>query len=182
MESALPPNWNHPHFELYDGSTDPDEHLDMYVTQVGLYTSDDALFCRVFPSSLRGDALSWFIRLLPNSVDCFQTLASKFKLQFFTSRPLQLTSSALVNVRQEKSESLRAFMKRFDKMAFKIKDLCPEVALHHLTTGALRPGPFFDSLCIEPTASLEELRRRAAKYIELEEFRFCLKSEHSRSY
>lgn len=84
--------------ELYDGFTDRDEHLDMYVTQVGLYIFNDAIFCQVFPTSLKGVALSWFTCLPPN----FRTLASKFEAQFATSRPHQLTSLVLVNVRQEK--------------------------------------------------------------------------------
>jgi len=56
MELALPPNWKNPSFELCDGSTYLDEHLDMYTTQVGLCKLD----CRVFPISLKGVALSWF--------------------------------------------------------------------------------------------------------------------------
>jgi len=101
MESTLPPNWKNPSLELYNGSIDPDEHLDMYVTQVGLYNSNDAIFCWVFPTSLKDVALSWFTRLLSNSIDKFSTLASKFEAQFATSRPHQLTSLALVNLRQK---------------------------------------------------------------------------------
>jgi len=36
---------------------------------------------------------------------------------------------------------------------------------------ALCPGPFADNLCMQPAASLDELRKRAAKYMQLEELR-----------
>jgi len=64
-------------------------------------------------------------------------------------------------------------------MTFKIKNLSLEVVLHHLII-ALRPRLFSDSLCKKPVASLDELRRRAAKYMELEEldeFRKQLREE-----
>jgi len=31
----------------YDGTTDPEEHVDVFSTQVGLYTSNDTILCRV---------------------------------------------------------------------------------------------------------------------------------------
>jgi len=42
--------------------------------------------------------------------------------------------------------------------------------MHHMLT-TLRPGPFADSLCMQPAKNLEELRRRAAKFMQLEELR-----------
>lgn len=51
-----------------------------------------------------------------------------------------------------------------------IRNLSPDVAMHHMLT-TLRPGPFAENLCMKPNASLDELRRRAAKYKQLEELR-----------
>ena len=170
LEVPLPGTWNNPTLDKYDGTTDPDEHVNAYLTQVGLHTTKDALWCQIFPTSLKGAALSWFTRLPAQSIDSFDTLATKFRAQFTTSRPHHLTSIALVNIRQEKSESLRAFMDRFSKMALDIQNLSPEVAMHHMVT-ALKPGPFSDSLCMQPATTLDELRQRATKYIQLEELK-----------
>ncbi|XP_020239059.1 uncharacterized protein LOC109818073 [Cajanus cajan] len=135
--ARLPDNWKNMTLEKFDGTTDPEEHLDAFVTQISLYTDDEAIMCKVFPTSLRGPALNWFTRLPPGSVDSFTTLSSRFVIQFATSRPHQLTSIALINIRQEKKESLRTFMERFGKMTLSIRNLDPAVAMHHLTT-ALR--------------------------------------------
>lgn len=51
-----------------------------------------------------------------------------------------------------------------------IQNLSPDVSMHHMLT-ALRPGPFADNSCIQPATSLDELRKRAAKYMQLEELR-----------
>ena len=36
---------------------------------------------------------------------------------------------------------------------------------------ALKPGPFSDSLCMQPATTLDELRQRATKYMQLEELK-----------
>ncbi|XP_068498187.1 uncharacterized protein [Phaseolus vulgaris] len=131
---------------------------------------DDAMLCRVFPTSLKGVTLSWFTKLSPNSIDSFATLVTKFETQFATSKPHHLTSIALVGIRKEKGESLRTFIDRFNKVAMSIRNLSPDVAMHHMLT-ALSPGPFADNMCMQPTASLDELRKRAAKYMQLEELK-----------
>jgi len=51
-----------------------------------------------------------------------------------------------------------------------IRNLSPDVAMHHMLT-TLRPGPFAVNLCMQPADSLDELRKRAAKYMQLEELR-----------
>nr|KYP53515.1 Transposon Ty3-I Gag-Pol polyprotein [Cajanus cajan] len=55
----------------------------------------------MFPTSLKGRALSWFTRLPANSVDSFNMLASQFSIQFATSPPHQLTSLALVSIHKQ---------------------------------------------------------------------------------
>ncbi|XP_020211736.1 uncharacterized protein LOC109796476 [Cajanus cajan] len=168
MEVPLPPAWKPLNIERYDGTSDPDEHIDAYITQINLYTNEDAIMCRVFPTSLKGAALSWYTQLPPRSVDNFNTLVRLFSAQYATSRPHHITSAALSNLRQQDDESLRHFMERFANVSVKIRNLNPEVALHSMLM-ALKPGPFVDSLCRHQPASMDELRARAAGYIQMEE-------------
>jgi len=91
--------------DCYDGTTDPNEHMDVYTMHMSLYTSDSAVLCRVFPTSLKGGALSWFERLPLNSIDCFETSVSMFGTQFVTTRPHHLSFITLVNILQERGIS-----------------------------------------------------------------------------
>nr|KYP32550.1 hypothetical protein KK1_046746 [Cajanus cajan] len=151
METPLPQGWKPLHLDRYDGTTDPDEHIDLYTTQVNLYTNNDAILCRVFPTSLKGVALNW-----------------RFTAQYATSRPHHITFSTLASLRQNDDEPLRAFMERFAATSIKIRNLNPEVALHAMLM-ALKPGPFVDSLCREAPRDMDELRACAAGYIQMEE-------------
>ena len=78
VDTPLPDNRKNLTIDKYDGSTDPDEHIAIYTTQISLYTWNDVVMCRVFPTTLRGATLSWFTRLPPLSIDCFDTLVEKF--------------------------------------------------------------------------------------------------------
>nr|KYP60611.1 hypothetical protein KK1_023018 [Cajanus cajan] len=78
METPLPQGWKPLHLDRYDGTTDPDEHIDLYATQVNLYTNNDAILCRVFSTSLKGAALNWYTQLPAESIDSFSTLVRRF--------------------------------------------------------------------------------------------------------
>nr|KYP60900.1 hypothetical protein KK1_023320 [Cajanus cajan] len=119
METPLPFRWKPLHLDRYDGTTDPDEHIDLYTIQVNLYTNEDAILCRVFPTSLKGATLNWYTQLPAESIDNFGTLVRRFTTQYATSRPHHVTPAALASLRQDKDESLRAFMERFKPLSRK---------------------------------------------------------------
>nr|KYP56539.1 hypothetical protein KK1_002780 [Cajanus cajan] len=149
METSLPRGLKPLHLDRYDGTTDPDEHIDLYTTQVNLYTNSDAILCRVFPTSLKGAALHWYTQLPAESIDSFNTLIRRFTAQYATSRPHHTTSTTLENLKQNDDEPLRTFMKRFSSISVRIQNLNPEVALHSMLM-ALKAGPFVDTLCRDP--------------------------------
>jgi len=133
----LPDKWRGLIMNLYDGSTDPDEHLNIFRTQMTLYTMDQTVWCKVVPTSLREGPLGWFTELPPNSITNFDVLEVKFTTQYATSRPHRTSSMSLLNVKQEKGETLRAFMDRFNKVCMGIRNLNPDIAMHHLVSTIL---------------------------------------------
>ena len=96
MEADIPLGWK---MERYDGTTDPDEHLDAFLTQANLYTNDDVILCRVLPTSLKGATLTWYGELPPRSIDSFNTLVKRFSVQYATNRSHRMTLTSLTNLR-----------------------------------------------------------------------------------
>jgi len=69
MEVQLPPNWKGLGMDRYDGIPSPDEHTNVYKTQMSLYTIEKSIWCKVFPTSFKGGVLSWFTQFSSDSVD-----------------------------------------------------------------------------------------------------------------
>ena len=80
MEGDIPLGWKPLNLECYDGTTDPYEHLDTFLTQANLYTNNDVILCHVFPTSLKGVALTWYSGLPPRSIDSFDTFVERFSV------------------------------------------------------------------------------------------------------
>jgi len=133
-----------------------------------LYKTDKALWCKLFPTTLQEGPLGWFTKLPTSSVGSFKDLTTKFITQYATSRPHHTSSLSLLNVKQEKGESLRAFMDRFSKVCMSIRNLMPKIAMHHLV-GAIQPGKFTENLIKRPVRDMDELRTRATKFMQIEE-------------
>ncbi|RVX00901.1 hypothetical protein CK203_026497 [Vitis vinifera] len=102
-----------PKFSTYDGINDPFDHIMHYRQLMTLDIGNDALLCKVFPASLQGQALSWFHRLPPNSVDKFRDLSEAFVGQYLCSARHKQNISTLQNIKMQDNESLREFVKRF---------------------------------------------------------------------
>ncbi|KAG5028462.1 hypothetical protein JHK87_011976 [Glycine soja] len=116
MEANIPLGWKPLNLEQYDGTTDPTEYLDAFLTQANLYTNDDVILCHVFPTSLKGATLTW-------SIDNFDTLVERFSSQYATGKSHHMTSIALASLRQADEESHKKFMDRFGRTVVQIQNL-----------------------------------------------------------
>jgi len=175
--TLLPARWEPFTLDRYTGKTDLDEHLKVYITHVALYTSQDAIFCKAFPTTLKGPTLEWFITLPPYSIDSFNVLSHMFSTHFAGSRPHQTTTIFLLGIRQEQGEPLRAFIDRFSKAALRTLHLNQEMILQCMAL-TLQPGPFANNVYLHPPASMHELKLRAVNYVRMEEMqtlhtKFC---------
>ena len=74
---------------MYDGKTDPVEHLNHYQRAMALYSHNNAQMCQAFSNTLIDTALSWFNKLLPRLVTSFADLGVKFINQFLTSKKIK---------------------------------------------------------------------------------------------
>ncbi|GAB2265266.1 hypothetical protein Dimus_037804 [Dionaea muscipula] len=84
----FPSHFKLPHFEQYDGSTDPQDHIGNFEIQMQLFGVDDAIMCRAFPSTFEGAARRWYTSLAPQSISHFSQLREAFVGRLPLSHPL----------------------------------------------------------------------------------------------
>ena len=72
----LPPKFRMQQVENFDGSKDPLDHLEFFMTLIHLQGASDEIICRAFPTTLKGPVRIWFSRLTPNSISTFKDLST----------------------------------------------------------------------------------------------------------
>ncbi|XP_059597878.1 uncharacterized protein LOC132254885 [Vitis vinifera] len=158
-----------PKFSTYDGSSDPFDHIMHYRQLMTLNIGNDVLLCKVFPANLQGQALSWFHRLPPNSVDNFKDLSEAFVGQYLCSARHKQNISTLQNIKMQENESLREFVKRFGQAVLQVEAYSMDVVLQIFKQSICPGTPFFESIAKKPPTSMDDLFRRASKYSMLED-------------
>ncbi|KAL8548161.1 hypothetical protein ACS0TY_007471 [Phlomoides rotata] len=102
------------------------------------------------------------------------------KYKFASARRQPRTTLTLFNMKQGESESLRAFLKRFNQAGLEVPTTSPEVNINALTNDH-RDGDMFSSLAKKHVHTFDELLKRAEKYLTLEEVRKAKKTEANSS-
>ena len=72
-------------FHMYDGSSDPYDHMLHFNQVMILSAGNDRLLCKVFLTNLKGPALAWFHKLLRGSINSFNELWVAFISQYLCS-------------------------------------------------------------------------------------------------
>ncbi|GFS38923.1 hypothetical protein Acr_00g0060220 [Actinidia rufa] len=153
---------------IYEGKTDPMDHLDSYKSLMSLQGCSDEVMCKAFSATLKGPARSWFRKLSPGTIDSFGELSRLFVANFMSCRNRQKNASYLFTVHQKETESLKDFVKRFNQAILEVEDPSDKVIIMAMMEG-LRPGPLFDSLSKNVSETLSALQSKADKYIAAEE-------------
>ena len=95
----MPSRFTRPSFISYEGKTDLVEHVSHYIQMMFLHNQNDALMCKVFPSSLRSTALGWFNGLRKGSIHSFGELIQEFGVRFMTCSWVPQSVDALLSMK-----------------------------------------------------------------------------------
>ena len=67
-KAKLARRFHQPTFTMYNGCTDPIEHVSQFKQKMVVHSQDETLLCRVFPSNLGPMPMRWFNGLRTNSI------------------------------------------------------------------------------------------------------------------
>jgi hypothetical protein len=106
-----------PHLpEKYDGTSNPLEFLQVYVTAITAAGGDTTVMATYFHVALSGPARTWLMNLTPGSIYSWEQLCARFTANFTSAYQQHGVEAHLHAVRQESGETHRAFISRFTKV------------------------------------------------------------------
>ncbi|XP_065619326.1 uncharacterized protein LOC136063214 [Quercus suber] len=139
-EARLPRCFNQPTFTIYNGKTNPVEHVSHFNQRMAVYSRDEALVCKVFPSNLGPVAIR-------------------------VARPL----SSLLSLSLREGETLKAYSDRYCEMFNDMEDNFDAVALDTFKLGLPTDHSLRTSLSSKPVTNMRQLMDRIEKYKRVEE-------------
>ena len=69
---------------VYEGMTDPMDHIDSYKSLMSLQRYSDEVTCKAFFATLKESAMPWFRKLPPGTIDSFGGLSRLFVANFMS--------------------------------------------------------------------------------------------------
>jgi hypothetical protein len=117
LRAATWPSKFRPHLpEKYDGTSNPSEFLEVYITAITAAGGDTAVMVTYFHVALSGPARTWIMNLTLGSIYSWEELYAWFTANFASAYQQHGVEAHLYAVRQESGETLRAFISRFTKV------------------------------------------------------------------
>ncbi|KAM1574463.1 hypothetical protein EV2_045374 [Malus domestica] len=107
-------------FTSFKGDEDPERHLKRYQSLMILYRNNDDLMCKIFATTLQGEAQDWFYTLPPQSIRNFYELSLVFTKEYSSYRSIKKKSDHLFDVKKNPKESIRDYVRRFKVKKAKI--------------------------------------------------------------
>ncbi|XP_059654271.1 uncharacterized protein LOC132300988 [Cornus florida] len=116
----------------------------------------------------QGSARVWFNKLKPGTINTFEELSKLFVSHFIASQRHRRPATYLLTVKQQKGESIREYITRFNTEMLQAEEMDDKVALIAFI-GGLQTSRFSFALSKEPPTNMVELLIRAQKHMNAED-------------
>ena len=102
-----------PKFTMYNGRTDLIEHMSQFNQRMAVHSKNEALTCKVFPSSLGPVAMRWFDGLGAVSIDSFKELTWASGSYFIMCSRVPQPLDSLLSMTMREEETLKMYSDRY---------------------------------------------------------------------
>ena len=169
--APMPSRFTRPPFNSYDGKTDPVEHVSHYIHMMSLHTHNDALMCKVFPSSLGPMALRWFNGLQKGSIHSFAELIQEFDAWFITCSQVSQPVDALLSMKMRVGDTLHSYASWYWELYNDIGEGNEKIAASTFRMGLPKDLELQELLKKRPFEDMRQLMRRIEEYKCLDDVR-----------
>ena len=117
IEGERLPRWfTQPTFTMYNGRIDLVEHMSHFNQRMVVHSKNEALICKVFPSSLGPVVMRWFDGLRAGFIDSFKELTRAFGSRFITCSRVPRPLDSLLSMTMREGEILKTYSDRYWEM------------------------------------------------------------------
>ena len=102
-----------PTFTIYNGRTNPIEHVRHFNQRVVIHSRNKAFMCKVFPFSLEPIAMKWFDGLEEGSIRSYDELTRAFGVRFVTCSKISRHLDSLLSMPMREGETLKTYSDRY---------------------------------------------------------------------
>ena len=121
---------------------------------MAIYSNNEALMCKVFPSSLGPVAMRWFNGLKTNSIDSYKQLIQAFGSRFITNTRVPQPLSSLLSLSMCDGETLKAYSDRYWEMYNEMDGKFDDIAINTFKSGLPTEHGLRKSLTGKPATSV----------------------------
>ncbi|XP_075670395.1 uncharacterized protein LOC142640195 [Castanea sativa] len=108
-KAKLPHRFSQPTFTIYNGRSDPVEHVSHFNQKMTIHYDNEAFMCKVIRSSLGPVAMWWFYTLEEGSIRSFQELTRAFGARFITCNRVSKPLNSLLSMAMREGETLKTY-------------------------------------------------------------------------
>ena len=168
-QAKFPAKFVTPPLAVYDGKSDPVGHLSRFRQAMAIHNSNDALMCRVFPSSLGEVGLRWFNRLEHGSIRSWKEMSEIFTARFITNTRKPKEIDSLLALTMKVGETLKSYSTRYWEVYNDI-DACDEdIVVKTFRFGLHEDSKLRKSFTKRPPINMAELMTRLEQHIRVED-------------
>ncbi|XP_050263854.1 uncharacterized protein LOC126708076 [Quercus robur] len=135
---------------------------------MAVHSKNEALMCKVFPSSLGPVAMRWFDGLKASSIDSFKELTQMFGSRFITCSRAPPPLASLLSLSMREGETLKTYSDRYWEMFNEIDGDFEDIAISTFKLGLPAEHGLRKSLTGKPVTSIRQLIDQIDKYKRVE--------------
>ena len=131
---------------------------------MSLQQTPDEVICKTFLATLKATSRVWFSKLLAASIANFDQLSDSFVRHFIGGQRHKRPTSYLLTMKQQEGETLREYVKQFNKAILEIDEADKQVIMTTFLARLINPNLVFCLGKTHPTL-MTDLLFKAQKYM-----------------
>ena len=149
---------------MYNGKTDPVEHVIHFNQRMTVHSKNETLMCKVFSSSLGLVAMRWFDGLQKGSLNPFKELTRAFGAHFVTCGRVSRPLDSLLSTTMHEKETLKMYSNKYWEMFNEIDENFDGVAIRTYKVDLPAKHNLRNFLTRKPVRNVRQLMDRIDEY------------------